>query len=104
MSRSKSTRQSRGSTTESDSGLVSPGDLWGKPLPFRPLYDAALPFDERVARAWEHIKNTRFTFEEHEQLREVLAGIIVEEARNAYPLSSEDRRGMSNGENEETGA
>ena len=62
--------------------LMPAEQMWGKPLPFRPLYDAALPFDERVARAWEHIKTTRFTFEEHKRLREVLAGIIVEEARN----------------------
>ena len=62
-------------------GVMPAEQLWGKPLPFRPLYDAALPFDERVARAWEHIKTTRFTFDEHERLREVLVKLIEEEQR-----------------------
>ena len=79
MSSDRKTKPQRRAANEPDSGLVSPGDLWGKPLPFRPLYDAALPFDERVARAWEHLKGTRFTFEEHERLREVLVKLIESE-------------------------
>ena len=79
MSSDRKTKPQRRVANEPNAGLVSPGDLWGKPLPFRPLYDAALPFDERVARAWEHLKGTRFTFEEHQRLREVLVKLIESE-------------------------
>ena len=78
MSSKRKTQHPQRASDDLPRCLVSPGDLWGKPLPFRPLYDAALPFDERVARAWEHIKTTRFTFEEHERLREVMAELLKE--------------------------
>jgi len=56
----------------------SPETLWGRRLG-RPLLDAGLPFEERVAMAWEHIKATRFVAAEHERLREVIVELIAAE-------------------------
>ena len=54
----------------------SPDQLWGRRLG-RPLLDAGLPFEERVAMALKHIEATRFVPEEHERLREVLVKVIT---------------------------
>lgn len=57
-------------------GLIPPHEMFGRPLP-RPFFvDAHLPFEERVKRAWEHIKATRFMPEEHERLRELLLNYL----------------------------
>lgn len=66
-----------------DIGVINPDELWGRPLYLQPLYDANQPFEERVERAWEHIKATRFTADEHERLRVALAAKIEEEMKNA---------------------
>lgn len=42
-----------------------------------------MPFEDRVALAWEHIKATRFMPEEHERLRVALTAKIEEEMKNA---------------------
>jgi hypothetical protein len=80
MNRTKTSKSS--SAPNHGPGLIPPAEMFERALrgPFAP--DAGLPFDERVERAWAYIKATRFTTDEHERLREVLAGIIVEEARN----------------------
>jgi hypothetical protein len=62
-------------------GLIQPHELFDRPLPYPFILDAGLPFEERVARAWEHIKATRFMPEEHERLREVLVKLIANENR-----------------------
>jgi hypothetical protein len=46
----------------------------GMPGPI--VIDPQLPFEERVERAWRHIKATRFTEDEHERLRTVVVGLI----------------------------
>lgn len=56
----------------------SPETLWGRRFG-RPLLDARLPFEERVAMALKHIEATRFVPEEHERMREVLVGLIAAE-------------------------
>ena len=68
---------------ESDVGVINPDELWGRPLYLQPLYDASLPFENRVERAWEHMKATRFIPDEHERLRAALAAKIKEKMKNA---------------------
>ena len=51
----------------------------------RPLFDAHLPFEERVAMALKHIKATRFMPEEHERLREAIAEMVIREQRGTPP-------------------
>jgi len=58
----------------------SPDQLWGRRLG-RPLLDAGLPFEERVAMALKHIEATWFVPEEHERLREVLVEMIAAKKR-----------------------
>ena len=41
------------------------------------MLDTDRPFEERVERAWRHIRATRFTPEEHERLRKVLLQMIT---------------------------
>lgn len=57
----------------------TPDIFWGRILPEPLVLDRDLPFEERVERAWRHIKATRFYEHEHERLREVLAGLIAAE-------------------------
>jgi hypothetical protein len=45
-------------------GLIPPGEMFDRPLPGGLILDTDLPFEERVARAWEHVKATRFLEEE----------------------------------------
>lgn len=63
------------------SSLMRPDDLWGRVLlgPTGSAPGSADDFDARVERAWEHIKAAHFSVEEHERLREVLAGVIAAE-------------------------
>lgn len=61
----------------------NPDELWGRPVYLQPLRDASMPFEDRVALAWEHIKATRFMPEEHERLRVALTAKIEEEMKNA---------------------
>jgi hypothetical protein len=65
----------------------SPDQLWGRRFG-RPLLDAGLPFEERVALAWEHIKSTRFVPDEHKRLREVLVKLVEGEVVTARPSLS----------------
>jgi hypothetical protein len=53
-------------------GLLSPAEMFAQALPGALIIDTHLPFAERVERAWRNIRVTRYTPEEHEQLREVL--------------------------------
>ncbi len=59
-------------------GLIPPGEMFDRPLPSGLILDTDLPFEERVARAWEHVKATRFVFEEHERLRTAMAEMLKE--------------------------
>jgi hypothetical protein len=59
-------------------GLIPPHELFDRPLPYPFILDAGLPFEERVERAWRHIRATWFTPEEHERLREVMAELLKE--------------------------
>jgi len=54
----------------------SPDQLWGRRFG-RPLLDAGLPFEERVALALKHIEATRFVPEERDRLRRVLVELIT---------------------------
>lgn len=72
--------------TPDHGGLIPPNELWGQQLSLLPLSEAALPFDERVAMAWGHIKGTRFTSAEHERLREVLVKLLAKEQLTDRPL------------------
>jgi hypothetical protein len=58
-------------------GPIPPQQLVGRGLPGRFIVIAYLSFDERAARASEHLKRPRFTFEEHERLRKVLVKVIT---------------------------
>lgn len=82
MSSSKPTQQSRSACDDPPACFDSPDQLWGRRFG-RPLVDAALPFEERVAMALKHIEATRFVPEEHAQLRKVLAAKIEQELKNA---------------------
>jgi hypothetical protein len=64
-------------------GLIPPAEMFGRVLFERFIPDADLPFEERVERALRHIELTRFTEDEHERLREVLAEKIEEELKHA---------------------
>jgi hypothetical protein len=56
--------------------------MFGRALPGPRSIDADLPFEERVERAWEHIKATRFMPDEYERLREVIMARIEGERRS----------------------
>ena len=58
------------------SGLIPADTFWGRILPEPLIIDRHLPFEERVERAWRHIKATGFYEDEHERLREVLITTI----------------------------
>lgn len=62
-------------------GLIPPAELFDRPLPRLFIIDADRPFEERVERAWQHIRATRFTPEEHARLREMLAQLIASNKR-----------------------
>jgi hypothetical protein len=68
------TEEPRRSKTQG--GYIPPHEMFNRPLPGRLILHHELPFEERVARAWQWVKLTRFLEEEHEQLREVLAARI----------------------------
>lgn len=87
MSPEKSLKNPRRSPGEPDVGVINPDELWGRPLYLQPLYDASLPFEARVERAWEHVKATRFTADEHERLRVALAVKIEAKLRNTSRIS-----------------
>jgi hypothetical protein len=72
-------------------GLIPPGEMFDRPLPNGLILDTDLPFEERVARAWEHVKATRFLKEEHERLRDVLAELIWAEIRRVQAEGFEKR-------------
>jgi hypothetical protein len=63
-------------------GLLSPAEMFGRALPGAFLIDAHLSFEERVERAWRHIKATRFEEDEYERLREVLMERLSAEGRH----------------------
>lgn len=84
MSRNKSKQRRHPASDQPVGHLESPDQLWGRKLG-RPIFDAHLPFEERVERAWEHIKATRFMPEEHERLREVLVEMVIREQRGTPP-------------------
>lgn len=81
MNRNKSERRPQPASDESPACFDSPDQLWGRRFG-RPLLDAGLPFEERVAMALKHIEATRFVPEEHERMREVLVEMIMKEFRN----------------------
>ena len=60
-------------------GLIPPHAMFDRVLPGPRSIDVNVPFEERVARAWQHIKATRFMPDEHERLREVLGEMINKE-------------------------
>ena len=60
-------------------GLIPPANLWGRMVTTGPpTPDAALPFEERVERAWRRLR-AGFQEDEHERLREVLGELIERE-------------------------
>ena len=59
--------------------------MFSRVLPGPRSIDADLPFEERVERAWEHIKATRFMPEEHERLREAIVEMVTREQRGTPP-------------------
>ncbi len=75
MSSKRKSQLTQPASDEPPACFDSPDMLSGRHLGL-PLLDAGLPFEERVAMAWEHIKSTRFVPDEHEQLREVLAELV----------------------------
>jgi hypothetical protein len=81
MSNKRKSQLPQPASDEPPACFDSPDQLWGRRFG-RPLLDAGLPFEERVALALKHIEATRFVPEEHERLREVLAGMIMKEFRN----------------------
>lgn len=66
-------------TQELHGALLSPSEIFERPLSGCFVLDTDRPFEERVERAWRHIRATRFTPEEHERLREVLMKKINQE-------------------------
>lgn len=82
MSGNGKTERPRAACDDPPACFDSPDQLWGRRFG-RPLVDATLPFEERVARALKHIEATRFVPEEHAQLRKVLAAKIEQELKNA---------------------
>ena len=63
-------------------GLIPPHEMFGRVLPGPRSIDVNVPFEERVERAWAHIKATRFMPEEYERLREVIMARIEGERRS----------------------
>ena len=63
-------------------GLIPPHEMFGRVLPGPRSVDVNVPFEERVERAWAHIKATRFMPEEYERLREVIMARIEGERRS----------------------
>ena len=64
-------------------GLIPPANLWGRMVTTGPpTPDAALPFEERVERAWRRL---RAGFQEDEQapMRAMIAALIKEEQSHA---------------------
>ena len=57
--------------------LLTPREIFERPLAGCFVLDTDRPFEERVERAWRHIRATRFTPEEHERLRKVLLQMIT---------------------------
>jgi len=80
MSRGNQIQKAR-KTDHDLGGLIPPSEIFDHPLSCRLVLDIDLPFEERVERAWERLKLTRFTPEEHERLREVLVKRIDGEQR-----------------------
>jgi hypothetical protein len=80
MSNKRKTHCPQPASDESPACFDSPDQLWGRRFG-RPLLDAGLPFEERVALALKHIEATRFVPEEHERLRKVLCKLIANKAR-----------------------
>jgi len=78
----------RGAADPAVSILMRPDEMWGRVL-FGPTGSATVTtedFEARVERAWEYIKSAHFSVEEHERLREVLAGVItVEDSSEVQP-------------------
>lgn len=81
MSGKRKTQHPRAACDDLPACFDSPDQLWGRRFG-RLLLDAGLPFEERVAMALKHIEATRFVPEEHERMREVLAGMIMKEFHN----------------------
>lgn len=73
----KKTRPPR--THELHGTMLAPHEMFERPLSDCFVLDGDRPFEERVERAWRHIRTTRFAPEEHERLREVLMGMITKE-------------------------
>jgi len=65
--------------------------MFDRPLSGVLVLDADLPFEQRVARAWEHVKATRFMPEERERLRAVLVEVIEGERRGVMPAKEVKR-------------
>ena len=72
-------------------GLIPPHEMFGRVLPGPRSIDVNVPFEERVERAWEHIKATRFMPEERERLRAVLVEVIEGERRGVMPAKEVKR-------------
>lgn len=81
MSNKRKTQRPQPASDEPPACFDSPDQLWGRRFG-RPLLDAGLPFEERVAMAWEHIKTTRFVADEHERLRDTLMQTLAGEIAN----------------------
>ena len=72
-------------------GLIPPHEMFGRVLPGPRSIDVNVPFEERVERAWEHIKATRFMPDERERLRAVLVEVIEGELRGVMPAKEVKR-------------
>jgi hypothetical protein len=72
----KPNRKRQQKTQALHGALLSPSEIFERPLSGCFVLDADRPFEERVERAWRHIRATRFTPEEHERLRAVLVEML----------------------------
>lgn len=78
MTSKRKTQHPQATSDDPPACFDSPDQLWGRRFG-RPLLNAGLPFEERVAMALKHIEATRFVPEEHERMRAVLVGLIAAE-------------------------
>ena len=90
MTHEQRVEQSRRCRKEPEPTVFDPDRFWSRVLTSTPIIDVHLPFEERMERAWRHMKAKRFTPDEHERLREPLEAVT----RDARCGQSDDGRGF----------
>lgn len=65
-------------------GLITPHEMFERPLPRPFLLDFDLPFEERVERAWARLK-AGFEEDEYERLLRALVEVIEDDRRGVMP-------------------